>query len=64
MFTVLETKLYTLNKNVLYITNQVDFIRRKIIQLDTDKALQKQVTDYYGDDSEHFPEPPLDKEPD
>ncbi len=43
MFTVLDT----IQKNVLYLTHQVDFIRKKIIQLDIDKALQDTASDYF-----------------
>ncbi len=41
----------TIQKNVLYLTYQVDFIRRKISEMHTDKGLQKQVTDYYEGDN-------------
>ncbi len=37
----------TINKNVLYLTYQVDFIRKQISKADADKALQKQVSDFY-----------------
>ncbi len=46
MFAVLDT----IQKNVLYITHQVDFIRRKVVSIDTDKALQTQVDEYFEDD--------------
>jgi len=41
--------LDTIQKNVLYLTHQVDFIRKKIITLEADKVLQKQVDDYYDE---------------
>ncbi len=41
--------------NILYITHQVDFIRKRILAQDTDKALQSQVSDYF-EDTEHIPE--------
>ncbi len=37
----------TIHKNILYLTYQVDFIRKKISEADADKALQKQVSDFY-----------------
>ncbi len=39
----------TIRKNVLYLTYQVDFIRRKVTALDIDKGLQTQVSEYYTD---------------
>jgi len=50
MFQSIETKLDILAKNVLYSTHQLDFIRKKIVEFDTDKALQKQVDDYFDED--------------
>ncbi len=41
----------TIHKNVLYLTYQVDKVRRDITEMQTDKGLQKQVTDYYESDS-------------
>ncbi len=46
MFQYLET----LQKNVLYITHQVDFIRKKVITLGNDKELQEQVDKYFDSD--------------
>ncbi len=51
MFQYLER----MSGNILYITHQVDFIRKKIIELDTDKSLQKQVDNYFEDDSKDIP---------
>ncbi len=42
--------LDTLQKNVLYLTHQVDFIRKQISKLVTDKDLQKQVDEYFEQD--------------
>ncbi len=39
--------LETVHKNVLYLTYQVDKVRRDISNMQTDKGLQKQVTDFY-----------------
>ncbi len=43
----LLTSISTIHKNVLYLTYQVDFIRKRVMALETDKGLQKQVDDYY-----------------
>ncbi len=48
-------QIETLQKNVLYITHQVDFIRKRIIANDTNKALQKQVDDYFDDGASTYP---------
>ncbi len=37
----------TIHKNVLYLTYQVDFIRKWINTQEVDKGLQKQTLDYY-----------------
>ncbi len=51
-----QSDLLLINKNILYITHEVDQIK-KIVQtiLNADK-LQKQVDDYFVEDSEHIPE--------
>ncbi len=41
--------LETLQKNVLYCTHQLDFIRRKIISLEVNKDTQKQVDEYFAE---------------
>ncbi len=46
-FQKLIQSIQTVHKNVLYLTYQVDFIRKKVMSLDTDKALQSQVSDFY-----------------
>ncbi len=51
MFQLFETKLDTMASNILYSTNQLDFIRKKIIELVNDKGLQKQVDDYFDETS-------------
>jgi len=53
MFQLVET----IQKNLLYVTHQVDFIRKKVISLDTDKSLQKQVDEYFDDGASSYPEP-------
>ncbi len=40
----------TIHKNVLYMTYQVDKIRKDITAMQTDKGLQTQVNDYYDQD--------------
>ncbi len=40
----------TMQKNILYITYQVDWIHKKINQQVVDKGLQKQVDQYFEDD--------------
>ncbi len=51
MFQYLER----MSGNILYITHQVDFIRKRILAIETDKSLQSQVSDYF-EDTEHIPE--------
>ncbi len=51
MFQYLET----MSGNILYITHQVDFIRKRIIGMETDKSLQSQVSDYF-EDTKNIPE--------
>ncbi len=42
--------LETLQKNVLYLTYRLDSVLKKVNELDTNKALQKQVDEYFEDD--------------
>ncbi len=58
----LQLNLDTISKNVLYLTYQVDYIRKWINEQVIDKGLQKQVDEYFEDDSENIPDE--DKEPD
>ncbi len=57
MFQLLET----IQKNVLYSTHQLDFIRRKILELNTDKGLQQQVDAYFDADKETSPQTDSDE---
>ncbi len=41
----------TLQKNVLYVTHQVDFIRKEIMKLNHDKDLQSTVDKYFDETS-------------
>ncbi len=43
MFAILDT----IQKNVLYLTHQVDFIRKKVVNMDIDKSLQDTASDYF-----------------
>ncbi len=51
MFQYLER----MSGNILYITHQVDFIRKRILAMETDKSLQSQVSDYF-EDTKDIPE--------
>ncbi len=46
----ISQSIETLQKNTLYITYRVDALLKKVNELATDKGLQKQVTDFYGED--------------
>ncbi len=43
MFAILDT----IQKNVLYLTHQIDFVRKKVVGLDIDKSLQDTAQDYF-----------------
>ncbi len=59
MFQLLET----IQKNGLYCTYRIDSLLKNFEKLLTDKALQKQVDEYFSEDTpENIPEE--DKEPD
>ncbi len=59
MFQLLET----IQKNGLYCTYRIDSLLKNFEKLLTDKGLQKQVDEYFSEDtSENIPEE--DKEPD
>ncbi len=47
--------LERMSGNILYITHQVDFIRKRILAQEVDKSLQAQVSDYF-EDTTHIPE--------
>ncbi len=54
---ILVTKLELLNKNIIYVTYQVDKILKIEQGIMTDKSLQKQVDDYFDeDDTKDIPE--------
>ncbi len=52
MFQYLETS----QKNILYLTYRIDSILKKVNELGIDKGLQKQVDQYFEEDSENIPE--------
>ncbi len=45
----------TMSGNILYITHQVDFIRKRILAQEVDKSLQSSVDEFF-EDTEHIPE--------
>ncbi len=57
-------KLDIINKNLLYLTREVDDIKRLVKQLGTDKDLQQQVDKYFDDDETSPQTDNDDKEPD
>ncbi len=48
----ISQSIETIQKNVLYLTYQVDWIRKTLKESITDKGLQKQVDDYFDDESD------------
>ncbi len=46
----------TIQKNVLYVTYRVDMLIKRYDKMLTDKSLQKQVDEYFDEDSENIPE--------
>ncbi len=60
MFQLLET----IQKNGLYCTYRIDSLLKNFEKLLTDKSLQKQVDEYFSDESEPNTPPIQDKQPD
>ncbi len=56
----INTKLMTLNQNVLYCTHELDKIKKIVLRLENEKGLQKQVDEYFEDDAEEKAEQVLD----
>ncbi len=56
----IQLKLDILNKNILYVTHEVDKIKKIVTGLQTDIALQKQVTEYFEEDDKDIPEDKAD----
>ncbi len=46
--------LTILNQNILYLTHTMDKCLRVLKEMQSDKALQKQVDDYFEDDNHSF----------
>ncbi len=46
-------RIETIHQNVLYLTYQVDKVRRDITSMQTDKGLQTQVDKYFADDNQN-----------
>ncbi len=46
-FQKLIQQIDTIHKNVLYVTYQVDFIRKKVMSLEINNNLARQVDDFY-----------------
>ncbi len=49
MFSIIET----IQKNCLYTTYRLDTLLKEIKELTTDKSLQKQVDNYFDEDSQN-----------
>ncbi len=48
-----QSDLHILMKNVLYITHELDQVKKYVIQLKIDRGLQKQVDDYFDEDKDY-----------
>ncbi len=49
VITIISSQLNLTQKNVLYITHQVDRILKILQEEETDKGLQSQVDEYFAD---------------
>jgi len=47
----IQSQIEILMKNVLYLTHEVDQIKRVVIEIRNSQRLQKQVDDYFEDES-------------
>ncbi len=54
------SNIETIQKNVLYITYRIDMLIKRYDKIEVDKALQKQVSDYYPEDNAQHPEDEAD----
>ncbi len=52
----ISQSLVTIQKNVLYLTYRMDSLLKKTNEYLVDKGLQKQVDEYFEDDSKDIPE--------
>ncbi len=57
----IQSQFRILNQNVLYLTREIDSIKRLLIEATTSMKLQKQVDEYFEDSKQ---EEEVDKEPD
>ncbi len=55
-------KLDIINKNILYLTHEVDKCVSMLRRMEVDNKLQKQVTEYFDDDLEGEARPERDTE--
>ncbi len=51
-----QSDLSILMKNVLYITHELDQVKKIVKGLETSSGLQKQVDEYFEDKPENIPE--------
>ncbi len=49
--------LETVQKNLLYLTYRTDALLKTVNRMETDKALQKQVDEYFDEDGESHKDP-------
>ncbi len=52
----ITSELKLVNSNVLYCTHELDKIKKIVEKLQTDHGLQKQVDEYFEEDTEDIPE--------
>ncbi len=62
-YSKLDKDLLVINKNVLYITHEMDKIKKVVMDIQNSMNLQKQVDEYF-DDTENIPEEVPDKDGD
>ncbi len=55
-FQKLTQLIETIQKNVLYLTYRMDIVLKKVNSLTVNTNLQKQVDEYFEDDSKDIPE--------
>ncbi len=52
----ISQSIETIQKNVLYLTYRMDSCLKMLNTLSADKGLQKQVDEYFEEDTEHIPD--------
>ncbi len=52
----------TIQKNVLYVTYRIDMLIKRYDKVEIDKALQKQVTEFYEPDPDYVVHPSEQKD--